>query len=209
MENEKQTYGLSMILSKESLRDWDAEYHSAFDSMELSRIKAWLSYEIGNGWSWDSKDEVLDYMVAKINEVVWDWETPPKVAEVLKEDLADWMQRFDLWLEIIDAPSEPLEWGFFFAFGEDWGEMWDRVFDPVDLDEVQWDFADWDKQSLKALAGEIWSAYDAVSDDIDILLTDQEWSDGLNARDLSEGEQRKRFLGIYDADYRSLQPKAE
>lgn len=87
MENETQIGNLSMILSKESLWDWEAEYHSAFDSMELSRIKASLS----------DKDEVLDYMVAKINEVVWNWETPPKVAEVLKEDLADWMETFGLW----------------------------------------------------------------------------------------------------------------
>lgn len=87
MKTNTQNEVLSQILTEESLRDWEAEYHSAFDSMELSRLKACLP----------DKDEVLDYMVAKINEVVWDWETPPKVAEVLKEDLADWMETFGLW----------------------------------------------------------------------------------------------------------------
>ena len=90
MKNETQIVNLSMILTKDSLWEWPnfvAECYSAFDSMELSRIKASLP----------DKDEVLDYMVAKINEVVWDWETPPKVAEVLKEDLDDWMETFGLW----------------------------------------------------------------------------------------------------------------
>lgn len=92
MESNTQNEVLSQILSKESLWDWEAEYHSAFDSMELSRLKASLP----------DKNEVLDYMVAKINEVVHNWETPPKVMEVLKEDLEDWIETFGLW-SLIEA----------------------------------------------------------------------------------------------------------
>jgi hypothetical protein len=203
MENEKQTYGLSLILSKESLWDWEAEYHSAFDSMELNRIKACLDSKT---LTWE-KDEVLDYMVAKINEVVWDWETPPKVMEVLKEDLDDWMQRFDLWLEIMDAPSEPLEVGFFLSFGEDWGEQWDTVFDLCPFSQLRWDFTNWPLKNLRILANNLWSSVDAINDDDSCLLSEEEWESGvINTDSFSYGERAKRVAVVYDYAFKGCKP---
>jgi len=75
-------------LSQSSLDDWDEEYHKAFKSMDLNRIRSHAS----------DIEELVGYMVAKINEVVWEWDilSYGNEMEVLEEDLEEWIEMFDI-----------------------------------------------------------------------------------------------------------------
>ena len=73
-------------LSQSSLDDWDEEYQVVFKSMDLNRVRAFGS----------DREELIGYMIAKINEVIYDFEMPVKLYQIFYEDLEEWIERFDI-----------------------------------------------------------------------------------------------------------------
>ena len=79
-------YNLYDKLSQSSLDDWGKEYHKVFKSMDLNRLRAF-----GSNREW-----LIGYMIAKINEVIYDFEMPVKLHQVFYEDLKEWIEMFDI-----------------------------------------------------------------------------------------------------------------
>ncbi len=79
-------YNLYSKLSQSSLDDWDIEYHKVFKSMDLNRVRVF-----GSNREW-----LIGYMIAKINEVIYDFEMPVKLHQIFYEDLEEWIDRFDI-----------------------------------------------------------------------------------------------------------------
>jgi hypothetical protein len=73
-------------LSQSSLDDWDEYHQEAFKSMDLNRIRAFGS----------DTEELIGYMIAIFNEIIYDFVMPVKLHQVFVEDLEDWIERFDI-----------------------------------------------------------------------------------------------------------------
>jgi len=80
-------YNLYDKLSQSSLDDWGIEYQKAFKSMDLNRILA---------FGLDNREWLIGYMIAKFNEVIYDFEMPVELHQVFYEDLEEWIEMFDI-----------------------------------------------------------------------------------------------------------------
>ncbi len=74
-----------------AIKDWDEKHQIAFDVMEVSRLTSSSDF-----------DEMIGYMIAKINETVYHWKLSGKDYAVVKEDLEHWIFENDVIIGRLD-----------------------------------------------------------------------------------------------------------
>lgn len=179
------------VLTQEQLNEWETPFQNALKSADLSRIKASLEEE-----------EVIDYLLSVFNREVYNWDMSNYDYHVITEKLEDWFQEFKI-LERVDSPLEhalyfafsnpkrpyykdrnaSMEAEFCYAFDANWELVENQLIEST-KDLTSYEIGD--------IGFEIYSTIDAVSDDADCLLTDEELETDLCGFELDCEERKLR-----------------